>query len=449
MKLRSSLLLIFSFLPSLHAADELIMADGKKQECEVMMYQAGKLLVYFPGGKREIIPVSKIKEGTFEPPDELMNMVKLASGQTTKFLVRGFGEDGFDTIQSNGDEKWYTPNEILAIKFRSKTTYLAVPKAAGTNGGKPGGNPDPAPSKRITNEQIPDIGETLTMDVPSKMADGFAELMELRDEIAVLDSDLSGSKSIENKKKKAGEEIKTVENEIRGVIGKEVGKISGQIAKMKEEVIKLDEKFTAASARGKNTDEIFEEKMKVVAEQKKLQTILDAFYWNFTGFVPPARPARDSIHAKLGRPAPSSALYVFGKGHTRLDKTTLKGVNLVCFWSTQNRNSQKALKLVEHMVDKFPDGKLTVYTVNVGDKLETLKQLMPKMSRKKNLYHALDVHDAKEKTMVKNYAVMLLPTIALIDEGGKLDAAYIGYSSKWKNLFEDRLETMLNPEGDF
>ena len=83
-------------------------------------------------------------------------------------------------------------------------------------------------------------------------------------------------------------------------------------------------------------------------------------------------------------------------------------------------------------------------------KLATLKQVMPKMTRKANLHHALDVHDSKEKTMVKNYAVMLLPTFAVIEEGGKLDSAYIGYSSKWKDVFEQKFEGMLNPgDGGF
>jgi thiol-disulfide isomerase/thioredoxin len=441
-KKRSSILPYFILLGmaiSVFAADEIELPDGTKFEADVMLYKTGRLMMIKKDGSRVVMAITDIKRASFEPPAGSFMPIIFPGGQRGQAMVQDYDEGFFNLLTMEGADKSLRPNEIAAIQFRTKSTIAS--DAAETEARK---SEDPkvkeAANKRISDEDLAEVPATLSVELPKKIIEGIIDQLELRAELEALNNDFEGGKKTDSRIKKVNEEIKKMNLEVSLAVRSMTEKNSKELERCKKDFEKLEEKQLEYAKRDKDIEPILAEKAKVEALLKQHTDIKNALNWNCTRLD---NPHRDSAWTLVGRPAPTTELYVFGKGRAKLDKTSREGVTVYTFWSTKNRDSQKMLPALANLSRAYARDPLHIYTINLGDNMETLKKVMPKLPRQPRLHHAIAVKDAKGKSANELYRAMLIPSTYIIDQEGKVYALHIAGTSKVLGLINEDLEALL------
>jgi thiol-disulfide isomerase/thioredoxin len=444
---RSSIIRCFILLGmaiSVFAADEIELPDGTKFEADVMLYKTGRLMMIKKDGSKVVMAVTDIKRASFEPPEGSFMPMIFPGGQRSKAMVQDYDEGSFNLLTMEGEDKSLRPNEIVAIQFRTKSTIASdAAEAAARKSEDP--KVKEVVNKRISDEDLAEVPPTLSVELPKKLIDGILDQLDLRAELEALNNDFEGGKKTDSRIKKVNEEIKEMNSEVSGAVSSMTEKNSKELERCKKDFEKLEKKQLDYAKRDKDIEPILAEKVKVEAVRKQHTDIRNALYWNCTRLD---NPGRDSAWALVGRPAPTTELYVFGKGRAKLDKKSREGVTVYMFWSTKNRESQKMLPALAHLSRAYAKDPLHIYTINLGDNMETLKMVMPKLPRQPRLHHAIAVKDAKGKSANELYQAMLIPSTYIIDQEGKVHALYISGTSKVLGLINEDLEALLKKPGN-
>ena len=162
------------------------------------------------------------------------------------------------------------------------------------------------------------------------------------------------------------------------------------------------------------------------ADAEKVDNLLDEM-------MPPSESS-----SLLGKTAPPIELDLLNGGTFRLEEHVGQDIVMLDFWATWCGPCVEEIPLLSEIAEEYADKGVVFYAVNQGEGPDKIKDFLA--TEKLNLTVALDVNG----TAGNDYQVQGLPTLALIDKEGVIQAVHVGYDPGIKKTLRREIDSLLN-----
>ncbi len=139
----------------------------------------------------------------------------------------------------------------------------------------------------------------------------------------------------------------------------------------------------------------------------------------------------------LGKSAPPVELDLLDGSSFRLEDHTDKDIVMLDFWATWCGPCVQEMPLLVEIAQEYAGKGVVFYAVNQGEEPKAIKEFLE--SEQLNMTVALDVEGATGNA----YQVEGIPTLALIDKAGVVQAVHVGYDPGIKKTLRRELDDLL------
>ncbi|MFA6549022.1 MAG: TlpA disulfide reductase family protein [Candidatus Margulisiibacteriota bacterium] len=146
-------------------------------------------------------------------------------------------------------------------------------------------------------------------------------------------------------------------------------------------------------------------------------------------------PALAEPVVKSGDSAPAIKLQNTRGETVTINPSSGNKVTLLCFFTSWSKPCQEEMAFLQTLTGE----KVTIYGVSFDRKLKDLKEYLAAGKIDFEI-----VHDAKLKT-IKDFGVIILPSLFVIDRQGKITNIYIDYDENVKEAVTNELKTLTSP----
>jgi hypothetical protein len=303
---------------------------------------------------------------------------------------------------------------------------------------------DPPAKGGAAKNEAPERPEpsTLAYEVPGNVLGELAKLQEMR--LARRELELryetTGRDGFKKKMEKLDEDLKLTMADLRTANDQACKPERSKVEKLKRQEAKLEDRLNKLEGKEKEAAVVEAELEQVSYELECAQQVLDAFSGLERGMEAAIKRTgkEKSLLESTGQTVPAiSFTRVGAKEEESVDLGALaeKGPVAVAFWSLRNKGSLRTAAQMPGLVEAFAADGLTVVLVNLDDAEDAV--ITKQLGR---LPAGLVVGKFDGLPVLKDYGLRLLPVVALIDKGGKVNSVFVGGSAKLKQDIKTALE---------
>jgi peroxiredoxin len=138
---------------------------------------------------------------------------------------------------------------------------------------------------------------------------------------------------------------------------------------------------------------------------------------------------------KPGDTAPVIKLQNTRGENVTIDPAAGNKPTLICFFASWSNPCQEELAFLQSLAEE----KINIYGISFDRKLKDLKEYLAGVKIDFDV-----LHDAKLKT-IKDYGVIILPSLFVVDRGGKITNIYVDFDENVKEAVSNELKTLTTP----
>jgi peroxiredoxin len=141
----------------------------------------------------------------------------------------------------------------------------------------------------------------------------------------------------------------------------------------------------------------------------------------------------------IGSPAPNIILPDVNGHKTSLDKYLGSQTVVLSFFASWSKSCQQEMAFLQELAKKYRYKNLKVIGISYDRKLEHLQAYL---ANEKITFTVL--HDRKLKTL-KDYRILIIPTLCVIDQEGNITSSYVDYDENVKKAVAKDIQKLLTP----